>query len=77
MLFVSDGIVLENLAARFLDQVKVPEARAFYGFQIMMENIHSEMYRFVVHSEFSFTSRYFQPFNRSIHSRFRRERSAV
>lgn len=42
---VSDGIVLENLAARFLDEVKVPEARAFYGFQIMMENIHSEMYR--------------------------------
>lgn len=40
----SDGIVLENLAARFLNDVQVPEARAFYGFQIAMENIHSEMY---------------------------------
>uniref|UniRef100_A0A2K1ZKI2 Uncharacterized protein n=1 Tax=Populus trichocarpa TaxID=3694 RepID=A0A2K1ZKI2_POPTR len=40
----SDGIVLENLAARFLYDVQIPEARAFYGFQIAMENIHSEMY---------------------------------
>lgn len=40
----SDGIVLENLAARFLNDVKVAEARAFYGFQMAMENIHSEMY---------------------------------
>ncbi|XP_048234980.1 ribonucleoside-diphosphate reductase small chain A isoform X4 [Ricinus communis] len=40
----SDGIVLENLAARFLNDIQVPEARAFYGFQIAMENIHSEMY---------------------------------
>ncbi|XP_051129164.1 ribonucleoside-diphosphate reductase small chain A [Andrographis paniculata] len=40
----SDGIVLENLAARFLNDVKIPEARAFYGFQIAIENIHSEMY---------------------------------
>uniref|UniRef100_A0A2P2LGV5 Ribonucleoside-diphosphate reductase small chain n=1 Tax=Rhizophora mucronata TaxID=61149 RepID=A0A2P2LGV5_RHIMU len=37
----SDGIVLENLAARFLKDVQIPEARAFYGFQIAMENIHS------------------------------------
>ncbi|KAI4345553.1 hypothetical protein L6164_012664 [Bauhinia variegata] len=40
----ADGIVLENLAARFLNDVQIPEARAFYGFQIAMENIHSEMY---------------------------------
>ncbi|CAK8563567.1 unnamed protein product [Lathyrus sativus] len=40
----SDGIVLENLAARFLNDVQIPEARAFYGFQIAIENIHSEMY---------------------------------
>ncbi|XP_058208542.1 ribonucleoside-diphosphate reductase small chain A [Rhododendron vialii] len=40
----SDGIVLENLAARFLNDVQIPEARAFYGFQLAMENIHSEMY---------------------------------
>ncbi|KAF2543938.1 hypothetical protein F2Q68_00031811, partial [Brassica cretica] len=37
------GIVFENLAARFLNDVQVPEARAFYGFQIAMENIHSGM----------------------------------
>lgn len=36
----SDGIVNENLGARFLNEVKAPEARAFYGFQIAMENIH-------------------------------------
>lgn len=40
----SDGIVLENLAARFMQDVQVPEARAFYGFQIAIENVHSEMY---------------------------------
>ncbi|XP_047959785.1 ribonucleoside-diphosphate reductase small chain A isoform X2 [Salvia hispanica] len=40
----SDGIVLENLAARFLTDVQIAEARAFYGFQTAMENIHSEMY---------------------------------
>ena len=36
----SDGIVLENLASRFMNDVQVSEARAFYGFQIAMENIH-------------------------------------
>jgi ribonucleoside-diphosphate reductase subunit M2 len=40
----SDGIVNENLGARFLKEVQIPEARAFYGFQIAIENIHSEMY---------------------------------
>eukprot|EP00245_Coleochaete_scutata_P006491 TRINITY_DN20957_c0_g1_i1.p1 TRINITY_DN20957_c0_g1~~TRINITY_DN20957_c0_g1_i1.p1 ORF type:complete len:378 (+),score=80.81 TRINITY_DN20957_c0_g1_i1:142-1134(+) len=40
----SDGIVLENLANRFMKEIQVPEARAFYGFQIAIENIHSEMY---------------------------------
>ncbi len=40
----SDGIVNENLGVRFLKEVQVPEARAFYGFQIAIENIHSEMY---------------------------------
>ncbi|WOL12842.1 hypothetical protein Cni_G21610 [Canna indica] len=40
----SDGIVLENLAGRFMRDVQLPEARAFYGFQIAIENIHSEMY---------------------------------
>ncbi|KAM3727349.1 Ribonucleoside-diphosphate reductase small chain [Dirofilaria immitis] len=40
----SDGIVNENLVNRFSQEVQVPEARFFYGFQIMIENIHSEMY---------------------------------
>lgn len=40
----SDGIVTENLASRFMMDVQIPEARSFYGFQIAIENIHSEMY---------------------------------
>jgi ribonucleoside-diphosphate reductase subunit M2 len=40
----SDGLVLENLASRFMSDVQLAEARAFYGFQIAIENIHSEMY---------------------------------
>jgi len=40
----SDGIVNENLVERFMDDVKLPEAKYFYGFQVMMENVHSEMY---------------------------------
>jgi ribonucleoside-diphosphate reductase subunit M2 len=40
----SDGIVTENLAMRFMGDVQLAEARAFYGFQIAMENIHSEAY---------------------------------
>ncbi|EIE24916.1 hypothetical protein COCSUDRAFT_47007 [Coccomyxa subellipsoidea C-169] len=40
----SDGIVMENLAVRFMSEVQIPEARAFYGFQIAIENVHSEMY---------------------------------
>ena len=46
----SDGVVLENLAVRFLDDVKISEARAFYGFQIAMENIHSETYSLLIDS---------------------------
>merc|ERR1712013_921942 len=44
----SDGIVLENLAAQFSTEIQVPEARAFYGFQIAMENIHSETYSLLI-----------------------------
>jgi len=40
----SDGIVNENLVERFMQEVQIPEARCFYGFQIAIENIHSEMY---------------------------------
>ena len=44
----SDGIVLENLASRFMNDVQLAEARAFYGFQIMMENVHSESYSLLI-----------------------------
>jgi len=44
----SDGIVLENLALRFMMDVQLAEARAFYGFQIAMENIHSETYSILI-----------------------------
>lgn len=44
----SDGIVLENLGVRFMSDVQLSEARAFYGFQIAMENIHSEVYSLLI-----------------------------
>jgi ribonucleoside-diphosphate reductase subunit M2 len=44
----SDGIVLENLATRFMNEVQISEARAFYGFQIAMENIHSHTYSLLI-----------------------------
>lgn len=44
----SDGIVNENLAVNFLQEVQYPEARSFYGFQVMMENIHSETYSLLI-----------------------------
>jgi ribonucleoside-diphosphate reductase subunit M2 len=44
----SDGLVLENLASRFMSDVQISEARAFYGFQIAMENIHSETYSLLI-----------------------------
>ncbi|KAI1611142.1 ribonucleoside-diphosphate reductase small chain [Exophiala viscosa] len=44
----SDGIVNENLLERFSNEVQIPEARCFYGFQIMIENIHSEMYSLLI-----------------------------
>ena len=44
----SDGIVLENLLNRFMNEIKLPEARCFYTFQAMMENIHSEVYSLLI-----------------------------
>lgn len=44
----SDGIVMENLGVRFMNEVQISEARAFYSFQIMMENIHSETYSLLI-----------------------------
>ncbi|KAF7257599.1 hypothetical protein EG68_04641 [Paragonimus skrjabini miyazakii] len=44
----SDGIVLENLVERFSQEVQIPEVRCFYGMQIAVENIHSEMYSLLI-----------------------------
>lgn len=44
----SDGIVNENLASNFMKEVQWPEARCFYGFQIAMENVHSECYSLLI-----------------------------
>ena len=46
----SDGIVIENLGSRFMSEVQLPEARAAYGFQLMMENVHSETYSLLIDS---------------------------
>lgn len=44
----SDGIVNENLATNFMKEVQYPEARSIYGFQIMIENVHSEVYSLLI-----------------------------
>jgi len=44
----SDGIVNENLADNFTTEIQIPEARCFYGFQMAMENIHSETYSLLI-----------------------------
>ncbi len=44
----SDGIVNENLAIQFCNEVQIPEARCFYGFQMAVENIHSETYSLLI-----------------------------
>ena len=59
----SDGIVLENLGVRFMTEVQLPEARAFYGFQIAMENIHSETYSILIDSYIKNSEEKHQLFN--------------
>jgi ribonucleoside-diphosphate reductase subunit M2 len=44
----SDGIVNVNLVERFSQEVQITEARCFYGFQIALENVHSEMYSLLI-----------------------------
>jgi ribonucleoside-diphosphate reductase beta chain len=44
----SDGIIMENLAVRFMNEVQIPEARAFYSYQIFNEAIHSETYSLLI-----------------------------
>lgn len=46
----SDGIVMENLAQRFMTEIQIPEARAFYAYQIYIENVHSEQYSLLIDS---------------------------
>jgi ribonucleoside-diphosphate reductase subunit M2 len=59
----SDGIVLENLASKFMMEVQVSEARAFYGFQIAMENIHSETYSNLIETYIKNTTEKHKLFN--------------
>ena len=59
----SDGIVLENLASRFMSEIQVSEARAFYGFQIAMENIHSETYSLLIETYIKNTEEKHKLFN--------------
>jgi ribonucleoside-diphosphate reductase subunit M2 len=59
----SDGIVMENLAQRFMSEVQLAEARAFYGFQIAMENIHSQMYSILIDTYIKDTTEKDQLFN--------------
>ena len=44
----SDGIVMENLAERFMNDVQISEARSFYSYQIFNENIHAETYSLLI-----------------------------
>jgi ribonucleoside-diphosphate reductase beta chain len=44
----SDGIIIENLAVRFLNEIEIPEVRSFYSYQIFNENIHSETYSLLI-----------------------------
>ena len=59
----SDGIVIENLGSRFMTEIKVSEARAFYGFQMAMENIHSEMYSILIDTYIKDTGEKLKLFN--------------
>ena len=59
----SDGIVIENLGMRFMSEIQNSEARAFYGFQIAMENIHSETYSLLIETYIKDKSEKTQMFN--------------
>lgn len=59
----ADGIVTENLGLRFMNDIQVAEARAFYGFQIAMENIHSEMYSLLIDTYSKDSNEKFKLFN--------------
>ena len=54
----SDGIIFENLSINFIDEVKIPEVRAYYGWQAAMETIHSETYALMIDTYISEDSKY-------------------
>ncbi len=54
----SDGIIFENLSINFIDEVKIPEVRAYYGWQAAMETIHSETYALMIDTYISEESKY-------------------
>ena len=58
----SDGIVIENLGSRFMTEIKISEIRAFYGFQMAMENIHSEMYSLLIDTYIVDLASFFFPY---------------
>lgn len=62
----SDGIVNENLVERFGQEVQVTEARCFYGFQVAMENVHSEMYSILIDTYVRDPQQRYSSFNKYI-----------
>tara|TARA_R110002072_G_scaffold54902_3_gene143578 strand:- start:1941 stop:2897 length:957 start_codon:yes stop_codon:yes gene_type:complete len=54
----SDGIIFENLSINFIDEIKVPEIRAYYGWQAAMETIHSETYALMIDTYIAEDSKY-------------------
>jgi len=71
----SDGIVNENLVERFSGEVQIPEARCFYGFQIMMENIHSETYSLLIDTYISEPKQRNYLFNAIDNSKYNRKKA--
>lgn len=59
----SDGIVSQNLAENFVNEVQYPEAKFYYGFQIMMENIHSNMYSELINTYIKDTKERYECFH--------------
>jgi len=59
----SDGIVIENLGKRFMNDIEIPEVRAFYSYQIFIENVHSEMYSLLIDTYIDDSSKKTKLFN--------------
>jgi ribonucleotide reductase beta subunit family protein with ferritin-like domain len=59
----SDGIVIENLGKRFMNDIEIPEVRAFYSYQMFIENVHSEMYSLLIDTYIDDSSKKTKLFN--------------